>query len=231
MRPFVSWVDGLVCLATTAAVVAYYGFGINEIQIGALHFSLIQYGVFIAGAYVLLEVMSRVIGQGGNDPLYWFDYFSTAVAWLFINLTAAYVWIAFKQDYQEVMHRLDVPYAKELLIFLTVFSWFAILALQGNKHKRVWQEASVQGQYQPLPPQVPQVDQVQQQAAPAQSNVGTAIVVVLLLIIAILAASALFGGKLSTLSSLGSEKDVPVCERFVGKNADGVSVYHIFHDC
>ena len=222
-RAFVNWLDALACFATAAAVVAYYGFGIDQIQLGALQISLVQHGKFIAGAWVLLEILSPFVGQGGNNPLYWLDYLGTWVAWLFINLTALYVWIGLTQGYPDVVRLLQVPYAKELLIGLVISSWISALLLQGSKHGRAWQEAQVQRAVQPAPPQPPAPPPAPAAPPqPAQAGGGFVLTAIVLVIVAVILALAFFGGGVVKMTA--EDTDVKTAEELC-RISPGTTVY------
>jgi len=231
IRVLITWLDALACLATGAAAVAYYGFGISAVDLTVIVVSLVQYGVFIAGIWAVLEVASWIAGQAGNNPLWWLDYVTTWFAWLFINLAALYVWLGVRSDYQPVVHRLEVPYATELLIGLVIFSWFAALVLQAHKHKRVWQEGQTQRQVQPAAPQQPAPPANPAPApAPASAGGGAVAVAALLLLIVIIVLFAFNGGKVMKVG-LSDDKGEVCRETFVGNNKDGIPVYKPNFDC
>lgn len=191
-RVTITWLDILLVCGTVAATIAYYIVGIDTISGFGLVVSLVQYGKFLVIVYIALEILSAVFGEGGNHTLYWLSYIVTLLAAFAISMTAGYVYLGLQQNVPAVVHALSVPYAKELLMVLVVFSWFSALVLQGHKHTEAWTHVSAAraiapaAPVAPIPPTVPA-------PAPTPGSAASVIVVLLLLAAVALAAYAAFG--------------------------------------
>lgn len=234
-RIIATWLAALACFATAAIVPSVYVMGLDHVTFGALVVNFVTLAPFAYIGYVVFNVMSGLSGQGEDTTLYWLDYVSSWIAWFCINLTAVFVVIGIVQAYSDVTDVLKMQWAIWILGGLVLFSWIDVGLLQRHKHAnaQAWANANrAVAPPAPLPP--PPVTPVDPPANVQGSGVGPvgAFLAAVLIVLVLFAAFYNFGeGTGGKLGLNDSEKSVPVCSRFVGKNSDGVAMYTIHHDC
>lgn len=236
MRVVITWLDILVCLATAAAITAYYVLHMETLTISNVTIIFVTHGIVISIVYVALELLSAAVGEGGNMVLYWLSYIASWSVPLAATFAMGYLYLGLEQNYQPVVLLLAVPYAKGMLWFLLLFGWFSATVLQGHKHRSAWQHVASARNVAPATPIPPTIPTTIVAPTVPSSAVSIVLVCILLLILGVLAWSSMFGGFHFTtfglfesgrrVASIGDDKGVcfdnPV---YIGKS-DGVKIFH-----
>ena len=231
MRPLISFLAGAACFLIAVVATAVFIYGVDHLTLGTVTIPLIKSGLVFGTAYVALNILSWAVGQDGDDPLYWFDYVSSWIAWLFINVAALYVAIAMSQSYEGITKVTEVPFAFWLLGSLVLFSWIDVFGLQGKKLSPAWQQAQAQQQNQPAPQQNNPGPQQQPQVVVRGSSLGGIMATIAVVILGTILLLMLFGGDgISTFAASGKGSDA-CSAKFIGKTDKGADFYQLNFDC
>ena len=132
MKKLINGIDILICLATAAAVIAMYIWGLQEIPLGPYTVPLVKAGWTIFWVYAAFEIMSTVVGQDSPSE-FWVGFIAT---WsVFFAATAAGIYLSdgIIGAYKDVTKILDLPASLLLLGAIWLFS--LVYGVLGEGHK------------------------------------------------------------------------------------------------
>ena len=202
---------------------------------------LVQFALAIYFAYLILNVLSAIIGwlAPHSQDAYDVDFYPSFIAAISFTITAVFVGIGMASSYSSISQVMDIPFAIWLLIGLVLFAWFDVVVLQGPNRRRLAQQAAIQraadqaaanaaaaaaaaAAANPPPPAPAAVPRSEPSVLNVLLGIALLVFVGLLLFV--------FFNRLPTGTGSRAEKDDGVSATFVKKNEDGVPVYHLKFD-